>query len=134
MGQLGKASAWLAQTMATHNSSAADDDRTVIYLRGTTEIEIAATFDTAEIELTDASGQLTIEQRRVAHVNTSALVVDGKTIEPDDDDQLIERVTTGDGTREYLYSVVALPGKGTHEPLDNHRHRIRIFLTLRTQR
>lgn len=127
MSQLAKGMKWLGKTMASHNSSGSDPDRTVEYVRGTTRITIAATFGESEFETTDNSGQYTQIRTRDFLANTDQLVIDGDPFEPESGDRIVETLDFGTHSRQWLYDVWNASGRLPFEYTDQHRTRTRIF-------
>ncbi|MEM0927311.1 MAG: hypothetical protein AAGJ83_14800 [Planctomycetota bacterium] len=127
MSLLAKGSAWLAKTMADHNSSGSEEGRKVTYLHGAHCIAVNASFGESEVEVEDTDGQLTIRRVRDFKINACELNVDGVEFEPNIDDRILEELTIGGSAKKWLYDVVKLPGKGTFDWVDHHRIRMRIF-------
>ena len=64
-------------------------------------------------------------------VNAEELAIDGESFEPSSDDRIIEELDVAGTTKQWLFDVIKLPGKGTFEWCDQNRVRMRVFTQLR---
>ena len=110
------ASNWLEQQRAKHRT------RTVAYVRGVDQVELAATIGRTQFEVDDGFGVIERIESRDFLVTAAELIVAGQTTLPQRGDLIRE---TQDGT-VFVYEVLA-PGKEPHwRYSDPYRRTLRI--------
>jgi len=112
---LEKASAWLGQMRKTHLS------RTVTYIRGDHQLQVAAMIGSTIFEIDDQYGAVERFESRDFLISAADLILDGEVTQPRPGDQIKEMQG-----RTFVYEVMS-PGK---EPCwrysDSYRQMLRI--------
>lgn len=117
---LSTGAAWLSDQRAAHAAS------TVVYERGTSRCEIAATVGTTAFDVEDSTGMQQRVESRDYLVKASALLFDGAPVTPARGDLVRETV----GAKVLVYEVLAPAGEPVFRGSDPFGNDLRIHTKL----